>query len=124
MSSFFLPNWSPPDDPARPLPAEGRPWPSDDDDDDDDDADDDDGGDQRSVEARLADSVTGVTIPPNGAKLCRKYASHTALHKYTNKQKHKYKKYTLLILLAKIHFGHCLHSTGSDDAQHIVPRSG
>ena len=33
MSSFFLPNWSPPDDPARPLPAEGRPWPSDDDDD-------------------------------------------------------------------------------------------
>ena len=37
MSSFFLSNWSPPDDPARPLPAEGRPWPSDDDDDDDDD---------------------------------------------------------------------------------------
>ena len=35
MGSFFLPNWSPPDDPARPLPAEGRPWPSDDDDDDD-----------------------------------------------------------------------------------------
>ena len=35
MRSFFLPNWSPPDDPARPLPAEGRPWPSDDDDDDD-----------------------------------------------------------------------------------------
>ena len=34
MRSFFLPNWSPPDDPARPLPAEGRPWPSDDDDDD------------------------------------------------------------------------------------------
>ena len=33
MGSFFLPNWSPPDDPARPLPAEGRPWPSDDDDD-------------------------------------------------------------------------------------------
>ena len=32
MRSFFLPNWSPPDDPARPLPAEGRPWPSDDDD--------------------------------------------------------------------------------------------
>ena len=32
MGSFFLPNWSPPDDPARPLPAEGRPWPSDDDD--------------------------------------------------------------------------------------------
>ena len=28
MSSFFLSNWSPPDDPARPLPAEGRPWPS------------------------------------------------------------------------------------------------
>ena len=28
MRSFFLPNWSPPDDPARPLPAEGRPWPS------------------------------------------------------------------------------------------------
>ena len=52
---------------------------------------------KRSVEARLADSVTGVTIPPNGAKLCRKYASHTALHKYTNKQKHKYKKYTLLL---------------------------
>ena len=39
MRSFFLPNWSPPDDPARPLPAEGRPWPSDDDDDDDDDDD-------------------------------------------------------------------------------------
>ena len=34
MRSFFLPNWSPPDDPARPLPAEGRPWPSDDNDDD------------------------------------------------------------------------------------------
>ena len=45
MSSFFLPNWSPPDDPARPLPAEGRPWPSDDDDggnDDDNHVDDDD----------------------------------------------------------------------------------
>ena len=39
MRSFFLPNWSPPDDPARPLPAEGRPWPSGDDDDDDDDDD-------------------------------------------------------------------------------------
>ena len=37
MGSFFLPNWSPPDDPARPLPAEGRPWPSDDDDDGDGD---------------------------------------------------------------------------------------
>ena len=37
MGSFFLPNWSPPDDPARPLPAEGRPWPSDDDDDDESD---------------------------------------------------------------------------------------
>ena len=37
MRSFFLPNWSPPDDPARPLPAEGRPWPSEDYDDDDDD---------------------------------------------------------------------------------------
>ena len=24
MRSFFLPNWSPPDDPARSLPAEGR----------------------------------------------------------------------------------------------------
>ena len=51
MSSFFLPNWSPPDDPARPLPAEGRPWPRydyDDDDGDDDNDDDDDhipGGD-------------------------------------------------------------------------------
>ena len=45
MSSFFLSNWSPPDDPARPLPAEGRPWPSDDDDDDGDDDDDDDGDD-------------------------------------------------------------------------------
>ena len=43
MRSFFLPNWSPPDDPARPLPAEGRPWPSDDDDDDDDGDDNDDG---------------------------------------------------------------------------------
>ena len=40
MSSFFLPNWSPPNDPARPLPAEGRPWPSDNDDDDDGDYDD------------------------------------------------------------------------------------
>ena len=46
MRSFFLPNWSPPDDPARPLPAEGRPWPSDDDDDDDSDDDDDDGDEQ------------------------------------------------------------------------------
>ena len=44
MRSFFLPNWSPPDDPARPLPAEGRPWPSDDDDGDDDDDDGDDDG--------------------------------------------------------------------------------
>ena len=35
MSSFFLSNWSPPDDPARPLPAEGRPWPSEDNDDED-----------------------------------------------------------------------------------------
>ena len=32
MRSFFLPNWSPPDDPARP-------WPSDDDDDDNDNDD-------------------------------------------------------------------------------------
>ena len=32
---------------------------------------------KRSVVARLADSVTGVTIPPNGAKLCRKYALRT-----------------------------------------------
>ena len=51
MSSFFLPNWSPPDDPARPLPAEGRPWPSDDDDDDDDEDDDDDGVEQLAKEA-------------------------------------------------------------------------
>ena len=42
MRSFFLPNWSPPDNPARPLPAEGRPWPSDDDDDDGGVVDDDD----------------------------------------------------------------------------------
>ena len=42
MRSFFLPNWSPPDDPARPLPAEGRPWPSDDDDDERDNDDDND----------------------------------------------------------------------------------
>ena len=41
MRSFFLPNWSIPDDPARPLPAEGRPWPSGDNGDDDDDDDDD-----------------------------------------------------------------------------------
>ena len=41
MRSFFLPNWSPGDDPARPLPAEGRPWPSDDDDGDGDGGDDD-----------------------------------------------------------------------------------
>ena len=34
---------------------------------------------KRSVVARLADRVTGVTIPPNGAKLCRKYAKHTTL---------------------------------------------
>ena len=49
MRSFFLPNWSPPDDPARPLPAEGRPWPSgdnDDDGDDDGDEDDDEDGDE------------------------------------------------------------------------------
>ena len=45
MRSFFLPNWSPPDDPARPLPAEGRPWPSDDDGDGDGDDDGDDDGD-------------------------------------------------------------------------------
>ena len=30
---FFLPDWSPPDDPAQALPAEGRHVPSDDDDD-------------------------------------------------------------------------------------------
>ena len=29
---------------------------------------------ERSVVTRLSDSVTGVTIPPNGAELCRKYA--------------------------------------------------
>ena len=46
MGSFFLPNWSPPDDPARPLPAEGRPWPSDDDDGDDEEDDDDDDEDE------------------------------------------------------------------------------
>ena len=79
---------------------------------------------KRSVEARLADSVTGVTIPPNGAKLCRKYASHTALHKYTNKQKHKYKKIHTPNIAGKIHLAHCLHSTASVDARHIVPRSG
>ena len=57
---------------------------------------------KRSVVARLADSVTGVTIPPNGAKLCRKYASNTAqctakepkdkyiLQKYTKVQIHKH----------------------------------
>ena len=28
---------------------------------------------ERSVVTRLSDSVTGVTIPPNGAELCRKY---------------------------------------------------
>ena len=32
---------------------------------------------ERSVVTRLSDSVTGVTIPPNGAELCRKYASRT-----------------------------------------------
>ena len=32
---------------------------------------------ERSVVTRLSDSVTGVTIPPNGAELCRKYASDT-----------------------------------------------
>ena len=32
---------------------------------------------ERSVVTRLSDSVTGVTIPPNGAELCRKYASCT-----------------------------------------------
>ena len=31
---FFLPDWSPPDDPAQALPAEGQHVPSDDDDDD------------------------------------------------------------------------------------------
>ena len=45
MSSFFLSNWSPPDDPARPLPAEGRPWPSEDNDGDYDANDDKDGDD-------------------------------------------------------------------------------
>ena len=55
MRSFFLPNWSPPDDPARPLPAEGRPWPSGDDDDgdyDDGDGDDDDGQDHNLIFAQ------------------------------------------------------------------------
>ena len=32
---------------------------------------------ERSVVTRLSDSVTGVTIPPNGTELCRKYASDT-----------------------------------------------
>ena len=32
---------------------------------------------ERSVVTRLSDSVTGVTIPPNGAELCRKYVSCT-----------------------------------------------
>ena len=32
---------------------------------------------ERSVVTRLSDSVTGVTIPPNGTELCRKYASCT-----------------------------------------------
>ena len=32
---------------------------------------------ERSVVTRLSDSVTGVTIPSNGAELCRKYASDT-----------------------------------------------
>ena len=36
---FILPDWSPPDDPARVLAAEGRRNPSDDNDDDDDDDD-------------------------------------------------------------------------------------
>ena len=49
MRSFFLPNWSPPDDPARPLPAEGRPWPSDDDDGDGDD-DEEEKGEEEMVE--------------------------------------------------------------------------
>ena len=42
---FIFPDWSPPDDPARPLPAEGRPWPSGDDDGVNDDDGDGDGQD-------------------------------------------------------------------------------
>ena len=61
MRSFFLPNWSPPDDPARPLPAEGRPWPSDDDDDDDDDGDNDDDYDD-DVRARVLVTLAGWMI--------------------------------------------------------------
>ena len=62
MGSFFLPNWSPPDDPARPLPAEGRPWPSEDDGedegDDDNDEDDDDGDDEDDGEDEGDDPET------------------------------------------------------------------
>ena len=47
---------------------------------------------KRSVVVRLADSVTGVTIPPNGAKLCRKYAAlYSKQYTNTNTQIHKYK---------------------------------
>ena len=49
MGSFFLPNWSPPDDPARPLPAEGRPWPSDYNDDVDDKDNNDDNDERMSI---------------------------------------------------------------------------
>ena len=49
---------------------------------------------ERSVVTRLSDSVTGVTIPPNGAKLCRKYALRTALQ---NAQIHTYAKHTPLL---------------------------
>ena len=56
MRSFFLPNWSPPDDPARPLPAEGRPWPSEYDEDDGDDGDGDDG------DAEVACYMSGTVV--------------------------------------------------------------
>ena len=61
MSSFFLSNWSPPDDPARPLPAEGRPWPSDDDDDDDDD---DDGDGVRIGGIGVRSEVGSINVKP------------------------------------------------------------
>ena len=54
MRSFFLPNWSPPDDPARPLPAEGRPWPSDDDDDGGNDGEEEADSDDEMIKRRIA----------------------------------------------------------------------
>ena len=60
---FILPDWSPPDDPARS-------WPSDDDDNDDDDDDnDDDDDDNYELEAIVSASLRPCQSPERGAAL-------------------------------------------------------